>query len=297
MAVFIPVIYMLGGMALRATTATMAKRLIAAKAKKLAGKTTKKVVEATKANIDKAKKAAEKVKPLPKSEKSLLSIGNKNYKSPKPRIEITVKKGPKPVDKPKADKPVSTSKTKVKPTTKPKTTTPKKATTTQKTTGPNKPTVNKTTTKPKTSKPTTQPKSTKPVKKPSTLARNTVIVTGLGGAGYILDKIVNKDKPIKVDKTIDRPKREYTPITPKGPPQRTATTKKVKSKPDIPKDTEAMLSKIAAPKPKSNLSKFGRAFKNARKQGRYSFNYNGREVTTRFKEETVAEHKKKFGKK
>tara|TARA_R100000008_G_scaffold77491_1_gene57944 strand:- start:259 stop:1029 length:771 start_codon:yes stop_codon:yes gene_type:complete len=58
MAVFVPVIYMLGGMALRATTAAIAKRVAAAGGKKIAGKTTKKIVNATKTNIDKAVKAA-----------------------------------------------------------------------------------------------------------------------------------------------------------------------------------------------------------------------------------------------
>jgi hypothetical protein len=58
MVVFVPVIYALGGIALRAGTAAIARRLAAAGAKKLAGKTAKKVVNATKANIDKAVKAA-----------------------------------------------------------------------------------------------------------------------------------------------------------------------------------------------------------------------------------------------
>jgi hypothetical protein len=60
MVVFVPVIYALGGIALRAGTAAIARRLAAAGAKKLAGKTAKKVVNATKANIDKAVKAAKK---------------------------------------------------------------------------------------------------------------------------------------------------------------------------------------------------------------------------------------------
>jgi hypothetical protein len=110
--------------------------------------------------------------------------------------------------------------------------------------------------------------------------------------------VQRKDKPVTVEKTTDRPKRKTTPITSGGPPQRQPKKDdKLKNLRTVPKDVEAILSKIAAPKPKSNISKFGRAFKNARKQKRYSFNFNGKEITTRFKEETVAEHKKKFGKK
>ena len=48
---------------------------------------------------------------------------------------------------------------------------------------------------------------------------------------------------------------------------------------------------------KKTLSAFGSAFANARKAKRYSFKFKGKEYTTRFKEETVAEHKKKFLKK
>ena len=267
MPAFIPVIYLLGGIALRATTAVIARQLAKEGAKKVARSAmsrvlkNKKIVDVTKTNIDKFIKAAEKAKPS------------------------NLKSGGKKITKPRD----------VKSTTKPTVKPPKKATTKQKNTTPNKPTVNKTSTTPRTTKTTpTQSTTPKPVKKPSNIPRNITIVSAIGGAGYLLDNLVDrKDKPVKVDKTTDRPKSK-TVVS-----DRVAVktgTKKAKSK-VIPKDTEAILSKIAEPKPKSNLSKFGRAFKNARKQGRYSFNYNGKEITTRFKEETVAEHKKKFGKK
>ena len=55
---FAPVIYVLGGVALRATTAAIARRLAAAGAKKIAEKTAKNVVNATKNNISKAVKLA-----------------------------------------------------------------------------------------------------------------------------------------------------------------------------------------------------------------------------------------------
>lgn len=48
---------------------------------------------------------------------------------------------------------------------------------------------------------------------------------------------------------------------------------------------------------KKTLSAFEKAFKAARKAKKYSFPFRGKEYTTRYKEETVAEHKKKFPKK
>ena len=50
-------------------------------------------------------------------------------------------------------------------------------------------------------------------------------------------------------------------------------------------------------KVKKQLSAFGKAFKAARAAKKYSFPYQGKEITTRYKEETVAEHRKKFPKK
>tara|TARA_B100001093_G_C26662769_1_gene942620 strand:- start:128 stop:1009 length:882 start_codon:yes stop_codon:yes gene_type:complete len=50
-------------------------------------------------------------------------------------------------------------------------------------------------------------------------------------------------------------------------------------------------------KAKKQLSAFGKAFKAARAAKKYSFPYQGKEITTRYKEETVAEHRKKFPKK
>jgi predicted nuclease with RNAse H fold len=48
---------------------------------------------------------------------------------------------------------------------------------------------------------------------------------------------------------------------------------------------------------KKALSDFEQAFKTARKKKQYSFSFKDKEYTTRYKEETVAEHKKKFSKK
>ena len=292
---FAPVLYVLGGMAVRAMTATVAKKLAQAGAKK--------VTEAIAKKNTKNFFNLEKIKDLStdKALSEFLKRAEIFKPKPKPTISLKVKPSPKPVAKPKVNKTIKKTTTKPKSTTtKPTITTPKKVTTTQKTTSPSKPTVNTTTTKPTTPKPKPKPNpksTTKTVKKPSNAPKNAIIVAGIGGAGYFLDKLVNKDKPVKVDKTTDRPKRESTPITSKGPPQRQSKKDdKLKNLRTTPKDEDAILSKIAAPKPKSNISKFGRAFKNARKQRRYSFNFNGKEITTRFKEETVAEHKKKFGK-
>ena len=50
-------------------------------------------------------------------------------------------------------------------------------------------------------------------------------------------------------------------------------------------------------KAKKELSAFGKKFKSERAKGEYSFPFKGKEYTTRYKEESVAEHKKKFPKK
>lgn len=62
------------------------------------------------------------------------------------------------------------------------------------------------------------------------------------------------------------------------------------------------LQKVINPKAKSaavkkQLSAFGSAFKKARANKEYSFTFKDKKYTTRYKEETVAEHKKKFQKK
>ena len=69
----------------------------------------------------------------------------------------------------------------------------------------------------------------------------------------------------------------------------------------VPKDVNKLMSSLrpkARPETKKKtLSAFGSAFSNARKAKKYSFKFKGKEYTTRLKEETVAEHKKKFLKK
>ena len=62
------------------------------------------------------------------------------------------------------------------------------------------------------------------------------------------------------------------------------------------------LKKVVRPKAKpavvkKQLSAFGSAFKKARADKEYSFTFKDKKYTTRYKEETVAEHKKKFQKK
>lgn len=62
------------------------------------------------------------------------------------------------------------------------------------------------------------------------------------------------------------------------------------------------LEKVVKPKAKpavvkKQLSAFGSAFKKARADKKYSFSFKDKEYTTRYKEETVAEHNRKFKKK
>ena len=62
------------------------------------------------------------------------------------------------------------------------------------------------------------------------------------------------------------------------------------------------LKRVVRPKAKpavvkKQLSAFGSAFKKARANKEYSFTFKDKKYTTRYKEETVAEHKKKFQKK
>ena len=62
------------------------------------------------------------------------------------------------------------------------------------------------------------------------------------------------------------------------------------------------LKRVVRPKAKpavvkKQLSAFGSAFKKARANKKYSFSFKDKEYTTRYKEETVAEHKRKFKKK
>ena len=326
MVAFVPILMGIGGVLIRAMTPAVAKRLADIGFKEVAKKIAKQYVfkkqqfkvpmrefrsikqiddfvksPDAKSILSRLKNIKSTTKPTVNTPKKT-TTSEKSTGPAKPRVTSSNVKDAlnKTKESPKSSsttKKIEKPKVNVKPTTKPKVTTPKKTTTTQKTTGPAKPTVNKTTTKPKTQPKASPPKPPKQVKKPSNLPRNAVIVAGIGGAGFMLDKLVNRiDRPVKVDKTTDRPKRESTPITPKGPPQRTSTTKKSDTKVE-PTFSNSFLNKIAASKPKSNLSRFGKAFKKARKQGRYSFMFDGREITTRFKEETVAEHKKKFGKK
>ena len=63
-----------------------------------------------------------------------------------------------------------------------------------------------------------------------------------------------------------------------------------------PAEKEA-LRKMEAAAVKKQLSAFGKKFKSERAKGEYSFPFKGKEYTTRYKEESVAEHKKKFPKK
>ena len=74
-------------------------------------------------------------------------------------------------------------------------------------------------------------------------------------------------------------------------------SKKDKYKTETTPAEKEALRKMEAAAVKKQLSTFGKAFKSARAAKKYSFKYKGKEITTRYKEESVAEHKKKFPKK
>ena len=297
--IFAPVLYTLGGIVLRATTAAMARRVAAAGGKKLAGKTAKKIINATKANIDKAVKAAKEAAKRTKVDKT----------NTPPKVDKVTTTNLKDVFKRASNN--KTKKTKV--TSEAKNTTknpPPKTTTKQDPKGNAKPTVDKTTKnsnkRQKTVNTANKLNAPKQVQKPSNLPRNAVILASIGGGGFLLDKLSKLHVEKKRDETYKRAenlnkKPVVEPTFSNSFLNKIAAPKKSETKTE-PKNVKTtfssgFLNKIAAPKPKSNLSRFGKAFKNARKQGRYSFMFDGREITTRFKEETVAEHKKKFGKK
>ena len=74
-------------------------------------------------------------------------------------------------------------------------------------------------------------------------------------------------------------------------------SKKDKYKTETTPAEKEALRKMEAAAVKKQLSAFGKKFKSERAKGEYSFPFKGKEYTTRYKEESVAEHKKKFPKK
>jgi len=115
------------------------------------------------------------------------------------------------------------------------------------------------------------------------------------------NKIVREQKANKADSVI---RIVNSAIEKKTAPPAAVVKQVVKEVPKkdkyktetTPAEKEA-LRKMEAAAVKKQLSAFGKKFKSERAKGAYSFPFKGKEYTTRYKEETVAEHKKKFLKK
>lgn len=90
-----------------------------------------------------------------------------------------------------------------------------------------------------------------------------------------------------------RPKPKTTaPVkktTPARDPSKTPTRRE-----DTKKNTPVKPKKRPAAGPTTNES-FGKAFARNRKAGNATFTWNNKKYTTRYKEETIKQHKKKFG--
>jgi len=167
-----------------------------------------------------------------------------------------------------------------------KTTTPKKSTTPK---APAKPKVStkaptKKTTRGFTPATTAKPKRTKPPLTRVPGRTNTPPKKiNSGAAALTRGSTLESGPEVKLSPT-DKQKtdRKFVPKT---------TPKTKKTKPPLKK---APPRTAPASGPATNES-FGKAFKRNRKAGNATFTWRDKEYTTRFKEETIAQHKKKFG--
>jgi len=94
----------------------------------------------------------------------------------------------------------------------------------------------------------------------------------------------------EIDKSSIKPRNTPKTKTDRGPAPKTVTKPKKTGKPD----RTAPPRTAPASGPATNES-FGKAFKRNRKSGNATFTWRDKKYTTRFKEESIAEHKKKFG--
>ena len=92
----------------------------------------------------------------------------------------------------------------------------------------------------------------------------------------------------EIDKSTVTPRNTPKTKTDRGPAPKT-TAKPKKTKPPLKKAPPK-----AASGPVTNES-FGKAFRRNRNAGNATFMWKGKKYTTRLKEETIAQHKKKFG--
>ena len=169
-----------------------------------------------------------------------------------------------------------------------KTTTPKKSTT-----GPKAPAKPKVSTKAPTKKttrgftPTTtaKPKRTKP---PLTRVpgRTNPAPSKLRSTPAAA-RIAPMEGGPEIDKSTVKPRNTPKTKTDRGPAPKTVTKPKKTGKPDRTAPPRA------ASGPVTNES-FGKAFRRNRNAGNATFMWRGNKYTTRYKEETIAQHKKKF---
>ena len=94
----------------------------------------------------------------------------------------------------------------------------------------------------------------------------------------------------EIDKSSIKPRNTPKTKTDRGPAPKTITKPKKTGKPD--RTAPPRTAPASGP---ANNESFGKAFKRNRKAGNATFKWRDKEYTTRFKEETIAQHKKKFG--
>ena len=97
----------------------------------------------------------------------------------------------------------------------------------------------------------------------------------------------------EIDKSTVKPRNTPKTKTDRGPAPKTIAKPK-KTKPPLKKAPPRTAPPKAASGPVTNES-FGKAFRRNRNSGNATFMWRGKKYTTRLKEETIAQHKKKFG--
>lgn len=167
----------------------------------------------------------------------------------------------------------------------------------RKTTTPNKPSQPKAPAKPKVSttapavrtKPKPTPKRTKPplTKVPG---RTNTPPPKRTSAPALIRSAPLEGGP-EIDKSTVKPRNTPKTKTDRGPAPKTVGSKKTGKPVKAPPRTAPPK---AASGPVTNES-FGKAFRRNRNAGKPTFMWKGKKYTTRLKEETIAQHKKKFG--
>ena len=97
----------------------------------------------------------------------------------------------------------------------------------------------------------------------------------------------------EIDKSTVKPRNTPKTKTDRGPAPKTIAKPK-KTKPPLKKAPPRTAPPKAASGPVTNES-FGKAFRRNRNSGNATFMWRGKKYTTRLKEETITQHKKKFG--